>query len=287
MEVLQKVITKASSSIWFSNYAERPSKLFTGSEVLLTITLLRAEQGDTRNSFTTGFTKWASEEREALFERIVYSKVAAKPKQFVVPKLSSVVEPQILEKLGNQSGLGTYLRDTSKYPIYYRIGGGRYWKIFTNFQPKFILNEENSVSSRENYIYLETPDLRSATISVLSSSLFYWYFIITTNCRDLNPIDLRDFPISLDQLSHKNLSDLQSLCAELMHDYETKSQMKEKTSSLTGHIVYQEFYPKLSKTIIDEIDRVLAKHYGFTQEELDFIINYDIKYRMGKGGEED
>lgn len=27
--------------------------------------------------------------------------------------------------------------------------------------------------------------------------------------------------------------------------------------------------------------RVLAQHYGFTGEELDFIINYDIKYRMG------
>ena len=23
------------------------------------------------------------------------------------------------------------------------------------------------------------------------------------------------------------------------------------------------------------------RHYGFTEEELDFIINYDIKYRMG------
>ena len=37
-----------------------------------------------------------------------------------------------------------------------------------------------------------------------------------------------------------------------------------------------------SKHIIDKIDRVLAEHYGFTDEELDFIINYDIKYRMGK-----
>ncbi|MBC8243535.1 MAG: hypothetical protein H8E20_03995 [Verrucomicrobia bacterium] len=33
--------------------------------------------------------------------------------------------------------------------------------------------------------------------------------------------------------------------------------------------------------IIDEIDQVLAKHFGFAEEELDFIINYDIKYRMG------
>jgi len=34
---------------------------------------------------------------------------------------------------------------------------------------------------------------------------------------------------------------------------------------------------------------VLAREYGLTEEELDFIINYDIKYRMGKeldGGEE-
>jgi hypothetical protein len=46
-------------------------------------------------------------------------------------------------------------------------------------------------------------------------------------------------------------------------------------------VVYDEYYPKRSKSIIDEIDKVLAKHYGFTEEELDFIINYDIKYRMG------
>ena len=32
---------------------------------------------------------------------------------------------------------------------------------------------------------------------------------------------------------------------------------------------------------LKEIDELLAKHYGFTEEELDFIINYDIKYRMG------
>jgi hypothetical protein len=35
------------------------------------------------------------------------------------------------------------------------------------------------------------------------------------------------------------------------------------------------------------IDHVLAQHYGFTEDALDFIINYDIKYRMGKDSEED
>jgi hypothetical protein len=49
---------------------------------------------------------------------------------------------------------------------------------------------------------------------------------------------------------------------------------------------------KISETkqrkLFCEIDTVLAKHYGFTAEELDFIINYDIKYRLGRGaGDED
>jgi hypothetical protein len=55
-------------------------------------------------------------------------------------------------------------------------------------------------------------------------------------------------------------------------------------------VEYDEYYPAKAKDIIDQIDCLLAQHYGFTQEELDFIINYDIKYRMGKelnSGEED
>jgi len=35
------------------------------------------------------------------------------------------------------------------------------------------------------------------------------------------------------------------------------------------------------KKIGPTINKVLTKRYGFTEEELDFIINYDIKYRMG------
>ena len=39
--------------------------------------------------------------------------------------------------------------------------------------------------------------------------------------------------------------------------------------------------------ISGEIDRPLARHYGLSPagEELDFIINYDVKYRMGASAE--
>jgi len=80
---------------------------------------------------------------------------------------------------------------------------------------------------------------------------------------------------------------LLALSVQLMDDYQLNKQEKKKVSGLTGDILYEEFYPRLSKSIIDEIDRMLAQHYGFTDEELDFITNYDIKYRMGRDGGED
>lgn len=39
-----------------------------------------------------------------------------------------------------------------------------------------------------------------------------------------------------------------------------------------------------------EFDRILAKHFSFTDDVLDFIINYNFKYRMGselENGEEE
>jgi hypothetical protein len=80
---------------------------------------------------------------------------------------------------------------------------------------------------------------------------------------------------------------LKELAKELMKDLQANSERKECNYKTTGKVIYDEYYPRLSKPIIDEIDHVLAQHYGFTDEELDFIINYDIKYRMGRDdGEE-
>ena len=50
-------------------------------------------------------------------------------------------------------------------------------------------------------------------------------------------------------------------------------------------LMLQTFDYSSTKSILDEIDTVLAGYYGFTAEELDFIINYDIKYRVGRDTE--
>ena len=99
---------------------------------------------------------------------------------------------------------------------------------------------------------------------------------------------MRNFPIDYNE-SYLQIK-IAPLSIDYMSDLESNREEKEKISKKTGHLKYEEFYPRKSKVIIDKIDTILAEHYGFTEEELDFIINYDIKYRMGKeleNGEEE
>ena len=115
--------------------------------------------------------------------------------------------------------------------------------------------------------------------ALMSSSLFYWRYIAYTDCRNLQKAYIESFKIPPSICKDTKLRE----CGKkLFSDYEKKKRTKSTHYGTTGNdVVYDEYYPKLSKPIIDEIDKVLAKHYGFTEEELDFIINYDIKYRMG------
>ena len=78
----------------------------------------------------------------------------------------------------------------------------------------------------------------------------------------------------------ERLKMLDGLVNELMRQL-AKISEKKSIKTKGGKIQYQEFYPAKSKAKIDEIDRVLALHYGFNTEELDFVLNYDAKYRLG------
>jgi hypothetical protein len=70
-----------------------------------------------------------------------------------------------------------------------------------------------------------------------------------------------------------------------MKSYRRIAEVIEVNYKATGKVRYEQIDTKVCKSIIDEIDTVLAGHYGFTAEELDFILNYDIKYRLGRSTE--
>ena len=122
--------------------------------------------------------------------------------------------------------------------------------------------------------------MRDTAFCCLWSTLHYWLYQMRTNCRDYNPSDLESVPIP--ESVAGGLLSCERLARTVSTQLERTSEVAEATYNVGGRVRYQRFRPKAIKAVIDEIDRVLAAHYGFTDEELDFIINYDIKYRMGR-----
>ncbi len=121
-----------------------------------------------------------------------------------------------------------------------------------------------------------------------NSSLFRWFLDVTTDGSHLNKWEIEGFQFDPESMENDLKEQLMKFGAELRTKLLDTSQvrvMKYKHDTLTVQCIL----PKNGKDVIDQIDTVLAQHYGFTEEELDFIINYDIKYRMGKTlfGEED
>ncbi len=81
---------------------------------------------------------------------------------------------------------------------------------------------------------------------------------------------------------HFSEDKVENLVNKLLASYEDNGYIQTENARNGDVKEYFRYFPQKSKPIIDQIDTVLARHYGFTEEELDFIINYDIKYRMGK-----
>ena len=94
----------------------------------------------------------------------------------------------------------------------------------------------------------------------------------------MNPSDIAGFKFSSSLMEDKNLLRQSSL---YISDLKKNSSLLIRQQKGIGETKTQSFKISLSKSIIDEIDKILAQYYNFTEEELDFIINYDIKYRMG------
>ena len=259
---------------WFSTYDTRPSKLFDGVDQRILIYILGAA-----DSFTTRYYHWNAEYRPYLLNTLRYTVGTFIDKYVSLTKISTDIESSIMAKLLSETELAN-IYSRSKHAIYYH-GAPRYFTRATTFAPYFYNEKDGeklSVSIRR--ISFNSEESSKIASCIICSSLFYFWFVATSDCRHLNSREVDNFPYTSSDDSFI-ISTIVQLCDRLMKDFDEKKYRKNTYYKATGQVVYDEFYPKLSKPIIDEIDKVLAKHYGFTEEELDFIINYDIKYRMG------
>jgi hypothetical protein len=94
----------------------------------------------------------------------------------------------------------------------------------------------------------------------------------------LNPADIQSFPVPSSALESV---DVRKASGAYLKELSRNSTMLVREQKSTGRTETQSFKIQRCKPEIDEIDRLIGSFYGLTDEEQDFIVNYDLKFRLG------
>lgn len=267
--------------LWVAWFANRPAQLFDGAQKRLTIVLGRKGAQPRITIHTTAYLRWWKEERESLFEsRIRYATPASPFQVFAqaLEKLGSELEVNLFHKLVSASSgrMRESLSPTGVERCYYTRKFG-YFLAFTDFIPHMmdLKTRQNRRPSELKELRFQSKDTCLAAIAVLNSSTFFWFWNVLSDCRNLNRRDILAFPLNVASLP----SDLKEPLSELGRGY-LDALKATSTTMLKSGLSVETFEYKACKPILDEIDRLLSNQFDFTAEELDFILNYDFKYRM-------
>jgi hypothetical protein len=192
------------------------------------------------------------------------------------------LEIEILSKLTSDTKTASSPEiGTGEHLLYYTRKLSHYVQIL-DFVPKIIDQSGKLRPPTElKELTFSTKSYRDAFLGAFNSSLFYWYLTVTSDCRNLNRRELITFPFDPRWKDVPSRDDLNQHVRALMKDLKKNSKMLKMKYEKLGELKIQCVYPKMSKSIIDEIDVTLGRHYGFNDEETDFIINKDVKFRVG------
>jgi hypothetical protein len=279
---LQEVVTR--NTLYYSSFDDRPAHLFDGLDKN-TLSILLLSRTATRECYSTRLCRWNAEERIALFPALEYSATPDCRLPGCLPKVGSHLERSVWEKLfAKNTPLLLAYDHHGQHVVHYSRKINAFIQVL-DFVPE-VHDGKGRVRPPSEFkaLHFGTAEQAAAVCCCQNSTLFRWFLDATTDGSHLNRREIDNFPFDVvsSVATVKAWNDLAERLSGRLRETSQVRTMRYPHDTLT----VQCLIPKHAKSVIDEIDRVLAKHYGFTDEELDFIVNYDIKYRMGRNAEQ-
>jgi Eco57I restriction-modification methylase len=279
MQPVMEFIDENYKAIWVSYYSNRPDQLFEGAQNFLAIYIASNAVCDPQK-YTTNLKRWPSEQRDLLFENISYASVDIEKNYpvYAYPKFQCNLDQSIWNKLNAHrkklSHFASQKSQSGEKALY--CYGGVYWTKARDFDSHVMRNHKRAVSTADRPFRVREDASAQAIIAILNSSLHFWFWVNFSDCRNKTYNVMLDFPVSDSLVADHRLAELGN---ELMVDYRENSEQKIRDGR--NHTVFTEFYPKLSKPLIDRIDQKIGEEIGLDDNELDHVMNYDVKFRMG------
>ncbi|KOF03626.1 hypothetical protein OB69_04820 [Roseivirga seohaensis subsp. aquiponti] len=263
---LRTKLSNTYGAIYITNHAIRPQSLFEGISQRVSIVLTFNKGCQSNKIHSTKYLRTKS--TKVLFEQLEYSFISAdSQREGLFPKLSSDIEVSVWNKINSSDKSYSKVASKKEEVFFIKDYGETYWVFPFKFSPYLTPLK----SFKELRI---SSDGINSTFCFFNSTAHYFFYSAISDCWHFGIWHLNEFPYTTARESQ-----LSELSRNLEESFK-ENRITRYDKRANGNIY--EYKISKSKPIIDQIDTVLAEHYGFTEAELDFIINYDIKYRMGK-----
>ena len=179
-----------------STFAIRPSKLFDGVDQRLCI-VLADDTSATKVIKTTRYHHWTAEERVYLFELLSYIGSYRHSRLHRVPQLGSPIASQVIDALERTAGkvVGSLYTHKQQGTLLHYHRSPRYWIRAMDFEQYFQSAARSRSVHHFRNLYLKDAKSAKTVGALLNSSLFFLWFVIVGNGRNLTGEDVTEFPV--------------------------------------------------------------------------------------------
>ena len=267
---VHKLLLEKCKEIKISSYSVRPQPVFKNAVVNTSILMFQKTLTPCQQLLSTKMHRKGHDfDLQQLIDSLQFTDVLHHLRLTGrIPKIGLNSEKTILNKIWAFPSLASKVSKSGS-PIYYRTTGGRYFKIVTNY----------STGSTKEKAILFDKRLVNAIGCILSSNLSFWYYQIISNNLDWKSDELLSFTIP--ELTDENIQFLNNLYDEYQKDIEANANVRLSSGESRYRVSqFKEYKIVKSKSIIDRIDDYICPLYGLTQEECDFVKNYELEFRM-------
>lgn len=263
----------------------RPSRVFDNAHVRVSIITGQKTDASEGRLLTSDFLLFNDDNRQQRFDNIVYGDTHGLllgdqigKEGGILPKVGPQIKHDVLTSLKNQSDTvfeDEYVKDEPNdggYPVW-RREGVLYW-----INPMM----EELYSAREvQPLYFDSELKQDAAFLILNSSLYYIYWLTYGNQHHHNWSQLKAFPFPDDDVLEANKDTIHSLADTVWERMKgTFTQSRESRG---------DFHMSSLRPLIDEVDELVAKFYGLTEEQETYTKEYltDLGEKSGRAGDGD
>lgn len=272
MSSLHKLLKDKFYRLKISTYSNRPKKIFPNADQRVCIILGEANGEKIKNLYTTKVNKrYKNISIEKLIENLDYIDSLTFLRYGRIPKIGKEIEVEILKKLLKYTKNINDIFNENGKKVYYRAAGGRYYNVVTTY-PTYSSAEKDIIVSEAYQKLLG---------AILSSNLFYWFQQVYSDTLNLKRYEIEILPLPIidnNEGLEEKIREISELYDFYLEDIEKNA--VEKNANYNNISKFKEYKIRKSKNLIDELDKKIGKLYLLNEEEIDFLINYDIEFRI-------